>query len=552
VLARAKRFLGARVLASLLLGILIGVSLFAVELAFAYSLQAFLIAIGVLDARTASLPSWLPQTTLLPVLGLIIGVGTLRAVLNGSQIYLQGVTNEELNFRTRRLLIRWALWSESASTAEALTLFNARTAAAGVLIGNLQALAIQLTSGLLLGLGLLRMAPLVTLATGAGLGLIALALRYTDRHALAAGRGLSSSMETTSARLVMSLKNLLLLQILGTQGLEEEAAQKGLGEFRGHIISYFWILALKYAVPQIFGVALICLIALASASYNVMPGGMLVSYFYLLLRLIMMFSGINQNISTVLMNWPNTKALVEWFEKNSPDEFTPPEPFPAPARGEAQAPIGWKLTGVSFSYPRADKPVFENLDLSVGPGQALVIVGPSGAGKSTLLSLMLGLVRPQKGAVELIFDGPEPLAPRRAELLRGVGYVGPESFLIEGTVRENLHYGLEHDPSPEEIAAALDKAECGFLAALPLGLEHRLTEQGQGLSAGQKQRLSLARALLRRPRALILDEATSNLDAETEARLAETLQRLKGRMTIVVVTHRQALLALADRSLTLG
>ncbi|MBI4061178.1 MAG: ABC transporter ATP-binding protein [Elusimicrobia bacterium] len=554
MIARAKRFLGAKVLSYLGLGLLIGISLFAIELAFAFGLQAFLIAIGALDARTARLPAWLPQASLAAVLAMIIVIGALRALFNAAQIYLQGVANEELNCRQRRFLVRWALWSESAGTAEALTLFNARTAAAGVLMGNLQALAIQLTSGLLLGLGLLRMAPYVTLAAGAGLGLIALALRHTDRRALEAGRGLAAGMEKTSSRLIMSLKNLLLLQILGTQGREEAAAQEGLSEFRGHVVSYFWIAALKYAVPQIFGVALICLIALASTSYDVMPAGLLVSYFYLLLRLIMMFSGLNQNIAAVLMNWPNTKGLIDWFERNSPDEFTPPKPFPAPVGRRAQEPIGWKLSSLAFTYPHADKPVFEDLSLTVPPGRTLVIVGPSGAGKSTLLSLMLGLVKPQKGAVELLFDAktPVPLEPRRAELLRGIGYVGPESFLIEGTVRENLRYGLEHEPGADEIAAALDKAECGFLADLPRGLDHRLTEQGQGLSAGQKQRLSLARALLRRPRALILDEATSNLDVETEAKLAETLQRLKGQMTIVAVTHRQALLSLADQSLTLA
>jgi len=280
---------------------------------------------------------------------------------------------------------------------------------------------------------------------------------------------------------------------------------------------------------------------------------MLVSYLYLLLRLLLAFSAVNQCVSQMLMYWPNTKALLTWFETNSPDRLAPAGARLAPAGAAVPALVGWSLRDLSFTYPSGGQPVIENLSLEVPPGRTLVIVGPSGTGKSTLLALMLGLLRPNRGRVELILGGgkPEPLEPRRAELLRGVGYVGPESFLIEGTIKDNLYYGLEHEPEPGEIAAALEKAECQFVNDLTRGLSHILTEQGQGLSAGQKQRLALARALLRRPQVLILDEATANLDVATESRLTETLSRLKGKMTLLIVTHRATLLPLADITLDL-
>ena len=167
--AGTRRFLGPKVLGFLALGLAIGLSLFAVELAFAYGLQAFLIAIGALDAQTARIPSWIPHERLGPVLGFIIVVGTLRALCNAGQIYLQGAAHEGLRHRLRTLLVRWALWSESASTAEVMTLFNARCDAAGVFVGNFQTLAIQLTSGVLLGAGLLVMAPMIILIFWMGL-----------------------------------------------------------------------------------------------------------------------------------------------------------------------------------------------------------------------------------------------------------------------------------------------------------------------------------------------------------------------------------------------
>jgi len=155
-------------------------------------------------------------------------------------------------------------------------------------------------------------------------------------------------------------------------------------------------------------------------------------------------------------------------------------------------------------------------------------------------------------SLDLLIDGGRsPLAECKPRLLPMVGYVGAESFLIDGTIRENLLYGLQSAPAAAELADALGKAECGFIDDLADGLDHRLTNQGVGLSSGQKQRLSLARALLRRPGVLVLDEATANLDIATEEKLVDTLTQLKGGMTIVAVTHRQALLRLADQVLTL-
>lgn len=547
--ALLRRFVGPKVTGFLAVGFAIGITLFAVELSFAYGLQAFLLAIGALDAQTARLPAWIPHAGLKPALAFILVVGSLRAALNASQIYLQGASHEEFRHRQRSFILRWALWSESASTAEVMTLFNARVDAAGQLAGNVQTLAIQLTSGVLLAAGLLAIAPLITLAAGAGLALIALSLLFTDRRALEAGAGMATEIDKTNARLVMSLKNLLLLQIYGTQGREEAGAQCNLYTYRRHILTSYRVQAIKYAVPQIFGVVLICLIAFASTSHGMAPG-VLVSYFYMLLRLLVIFSGINQNVSTILVTWPNTRELLCWWEAVAPDR-----PRLASADDEKSAPaftapVGWRLAGVGFSYPDAKKPVFSDLNLGLQPGRTLVIVGPSGAGKSTLLGLMLGLLKPGRGHIELLADdGPHNLEEGRRRLLRSIGYVGPESFLVEGTIRENLVYGLDTVPSARELNEALNKAECAFVHALPRGLDHKLSEQGQGLSAGQKQRLSLARALLRRPKALILDEATANLDLETESRLMETLSKLKSEMTLVIVTHRSTLLPLADLKL---
>ena len=138
------------------------------------------------------------------------------------------------------------------------------------------------------------------------------------------------------------------------------------------------------------------------------------------------------------------------------------------------------------------------------------------------------------------------LKDARQQLLSVTAYVGPDPFMISGTIRDFLMFGQRHEISDAQLFEALEQAHCEFVKNLPDKLEHRIAEQGAGLSAGQKQRLSIARALLRKPRLLLLDEATSNLDNESEHAIIDTVQSLRGSVTIVAVTHREALKAVAD------
>lgn len=550
---RIGEFLGGRVVLFLTLGALAGLALFVVELAFAYGMQGFLAAIGVMAAPTLALPPWVPHVRPGSIFAFVVAAGTLRALLNAAQIYMGGATQEGLQHRLRSLILHWALHSESAGSAEVATLFGVRTLASGQFICSVQTLSQQATFTFMLSTCLLLMAPWVTLGVAGLLALLCLPLLAADRRLIEAGRGLGTESARTNARITMSIKNLLLLQIYGTQAREEAQALSSLAAFHGHYLTFHKISAFKYAVPQALGVILICLIAAAGKSLGRIAPGVLVSYFYLLLRAIQQYSSLSQTSSSLTLNWSQFTDLLAWWSQHHGPQAEPVSP-PSPAGPPLPGPVGWRLSGVDFSYPEAGTAVFSGLDLEIEPGQALVIMGPSGSGKSTLLGLLLGTLRPTDGRVDLLLeDGRRrPLSELRGRLYPAIGYVGPESFLLAGTVRENLTYGLGREADDGEMKEALAAAECDFVRSLPMGLEHRLTEQGQGLSAGQKQRLSLARALLRRPRLLILDEATSNLDFAAESRLAETLASLKRRMTIVAVTHRPTLLALADRRLELG
>lgn len=552
LLQRLTAFLGRDSLRLLALGAAAGFFLFLVEVAFAYTLQAFLLAIGVMQSAAARLPAWMSGLDLKLALSLMVALGFARAFLNWAQTYLQGAAHEELRSQRRSEILRSTFFGESASASEVLTLFNSRADSAGFFAAALQTLAIQLTSAGLIACNLLYLAPRVTLLLGAALLVLVPPLRWADCRAKEAGEGLTAEWDRMSRRLITSIKNLLLLQIHGTLAAEEQAAQRSLAIHRRHLLSYYFVSGFKVGAPQAVGLLLVCLVALGMRTSPDLPPGIFVTYFYLFLRFVQTISTTNQSLAAVHVQWPATRQLLEWREANlngllprAPGASEPPAPF--------ESSVGWRVKDASFRYPGAASSTFVGLNLEIRAGSTLVITGASGCGKSTLLNLLIGGIIPLSGTVDVVAGGhAQPLGACRARLLQSVGYVGPESFLIEGTILENIAYGLPRAPRPAELDDALAKAECGFVRKLPHGLAHRLTEQGQGLSAGQKQRLGLARALLRRPTVLILDEATSNLDAETENRLIATLSRLKGGMTILAATHREAVLQLADDHLRLG
>jgi ATP-binding cassette, subfamily B, bacterial len=193
------------------------------------------------------------------------------------------------------------------------------------------------------------------------------------------------------------------------------------------------------------------------------------------------------------------------------------------------------LDEVGFGYQDGQE-VLRGVSAEIRPGEMVAFVGPSGTGKSTLLSLMLRFYDATRGTLRL--DGFDYRAVRIADLRRHMALVGQDSIMLPASVAENIAYGRA-EAERDEIARAAEMAgAAGFIEVLPNGYDNILAEGGQNLSGGQRQRIAIARALLTEAPFLILDEPTSALDPEHEQRLVETLEGLKGRRTIVLVTHR--------------
>ena len=204
---------------------------------------------------------------------------------------------------------------------------------------------------------------------------------------------------------------------------------------------------------------------------------------------------------------------------------------------------GIRLAGVQFSYE--DKPVLTDLDLDIPARAITVVIGFSGAGKTTLLDLVIGLLRPQDG--DVLIDGVRLADLDRRAWRRMIGYVPQETVLLHDSVLHNVTLG---EPSLGEADAERALRAAGawdFVASLPEGIHTVVGERGSMLSGGQRQRVMVARALVHEPKLLILDEATSALDPETETSLWKTLVELRGRLTILSISHRPALAEEADQ-----
>ena len=200
-----------------------------------------------------------------------------------------------------------------------------------------------------------------------------------------------------------------------------------------------------------------------------------------------------------------------------------------------------KFDAVGFAYGAT--PVLRGVSLNIPAGATIALVGGTGSGKSTLIKLALGFIEAQSG--EIRFDGEDLRTLAKSSLRAAIGYVAQEPFLTDGSVAENIAYGQPPDPVKVREAAIAAEAH-GFISALPMGYDSPVGERGSLLSGGQRQRIALARALYRNPALLILDEATSAVDNETEAAIQRSLARLNHSRSCLIVAHRLSTVRFAD------
>jgi ATP-binding cassette, subfamily C, bacterial CydD len=209
-----------------------------------------------------------------------------------------------------------------------------------------------------------------------------------------------------------------------------------------------------------------------------------------------------------------------------------------------------RLEGVSYAYPARDAPVLAGVDLELRPGETVGLIGASGSGKSTIAALLLGLAEPTRGRVTV--DGAELTSTGQAAWRRSVAWVPQQPTLFHGSVADNIRLGEPTADDASVVEAARLAGADEFVRALPHGYDTVVGDGGRPVSAGERQRIALARALLRDASLVVLDEPTANLDPESAAAVAQAIGGLGDGRTVLVIAHRPELVARADRTVRLA
>lgn len=250
-----------------------------------------------------------------------------------------------------------------------------------------------------------------------------------------------------------------------------------------------------------------------------------------------------QEIGNIILSYREAEASLQNF-----DRLMKKEPEPEAAHPQQLGEIKeLEFLNVAFQHKTAAQKAIDNISFKVSIGETIAFVGPSGSGKSTLMKLLVGLYRPQQG--KILYNGLDETAIRFDDLRNQIGFVTQDTNLFNGTIKDNLLF-VKPGASEADLNEALEKAACtNLMARAEKGLETMIGEGGLKLSGGEKQRLSIARALLRKPRVLLFDEATSALDSLTEEEITNTIRNiseLKSQVTILIA-HRLSTIMHADK-----
>ena len=365
-------------------------------------------------------------------------------------------------------------------------------------------------------------------------------LRFERTYSKASRRAQDLNGELTTnveeaAGGIRTVKSFGRRRLVLSRYLDEARTLRDAELYKIRVLAYFW--ALLEVQPQVV-LAIVVLGGSVAVAHGTLTLGGLVAFVSLLLLLQWPIISLGW---LVAMSQEAETAAERIYEVLD----TPPTVQDRPGVRRVPVVTGRvRLEGVGFQYPGADRPVLHDLTLDLAPGETVAVVGATGSGKTTLTALVARLYDVTAGRVTI--DGVDIRDMPLVQLREVVATAFEDPTLFSVSARENLTFGRP-DATDEEVREALRIAQADFVRDLPWGLDTRLGEQGLTLSGGQRQRLALARAVLGRPRVLVLDDPLSALDIHTEALVEEALRRILRDTTALVVAHRASTVLLADR-----
>lgn len=490
--------------------------------------------------------------TLPIVLAVFVGVAWLQAVLEhfelvGTARLEQAIVRDlRLNLYQALLAARWRFFTARRTTdlTHAVTIDTER---AGAAVGFLLRAAAQCASAAIyagLAIGVSPVASAVALAGGL---VLAVLLRPTLQSAHEIGDRMTEVSTDALALVTRHVDAMKLVKSYGAeartmqafQGIADQSARFTVDATRRHARAHVATIAGSATLLGITLYVAIHALHLGAATILVLT--------FLFWRLVPRLMDIQQSVRLALYELPGFEAVRRTIDDAVAEREAPPGhpmalPDPAPKGSPAVIRSGVVFDAVAFAYATA--PVLRQCSCEIAAGQITAFAGPSGAGKTTVVDLLLGLLTPTSGIIRV--DGRALTTDWLSEWRTTVAYVPQDPLLFHDTVLANLLWANPSASMPEVWSALSAAAADEFVRRMPMGLDTVVGDRGIRISGGERQRLALARALLRKPALLVLDEATSAIDGASETRILQALVALRGTMAIVLVSHRAAPIACAD------
>lgn len=484
------------------------------------------------------------QPSLILLLGIFVMLVGARTLLGQMQIVSRYVLQQDLEHHLRRRLYR--------AIAEANWLFVCRNRASDFShaltseidrIGGATSIILQLAGDIVIGILYLAIAfalsaemTALVLASGA---LLAFAFRGRTQAIEDTGEELSASTRSLYAAAIEHLQSLKAAKTYGAEArnfsifsnLSAGVAQANVDGMRQQ--------AVAATLFELGSVVILAAVLLVSIRVLTVPPASILILLLLFARVMPRIMSGQSSYRAFVNSLPSFANLLGLEARCMAAAEPPSHPHQRFALTRELA-----ADDVSFAYSEGRAPAVCHLSLAIPAGKIVALVGPSGAGKSTVADILMGQIAPGSGTLKL--DG-RALGP---ESMRGwrdqIGYVAADTFLFHDTIRANLKWARPQAREDEMLEALRQAAAGDFVAELRDGLDTIVGDRGILLSQGERQRLALARAFLRSPSMLVLDEATNSLDSENEARVLEAIGRRRGGLTVVLIAHRLSTIRRAD------